>query len=340
MTFKVTINPAGHTIEVNDGETVLEAALRSGHVIPYSCRGGTCGSCLGKVCEGSVDYPDGRPLALSEQEQAEGKALFCQARPSSDLVIEAREIDAANDVQIRIMPCRIMQLEKLAPDVMKLSLKLPANERLQFLAGQYIDFLLRDGRRRSFSLANAPHNDDFLELHVRLVPDGEFTGHIFNNVKEKAIMRFQGPLGTFFLREDSQTPVIMMGGGTGFAPLKGMLEDMFHKGIERPVHLYWGARAQQDLYLNSLPTQWAERYPQLSYIPVLSEPDSDEPWTGRTGFVHQAVADDFPDLSGHEVYMSGPPPMINAAKRAFFDQGLTQDRLFYDSFDFAPDSQA
>jgi len=340
MAFKIRINPAGHEIKAQDGETVLEAALRSGHVLPYSCRGGTCGSCLGKIQEGSISYANGRPPALSEQEQAESKALFCQAHPSSDLIIEAREIDAVNDVQIRILPCRIMRLEKLAPDVMQLFLKLPANERLQFLAGQYIDFLLRDGRRRSFSLANAPHNDEFLELHVRLVPGGEFTSHIFNNVKEKAIMRFQGPLGTFFLREETQRPIIMLGGGTGFAPLKGILEDMFHKGIERPVHLYWGARAQQDLYQDELPMTWAEQYPQFSYTPVLSEPKPDDNWTGRTGFVHQAVAEDFPDLSAYEVYMCGPPPMIDAAKHAFFAQGLEHDRLFYDSFDFAPDSQA
>lgn len=339
MTFKVTINPAGHEIVVKDGETVLDAALRSGHVLPYSCRGGTCGSCMGKVCEGTVSYTQGRPAALSEQEQTEGKALFCQAHPLSDLVIEAREIDAVNDVQIRILPCRVMQLNKLAPDVMQLFLKLPANERLLFLAGQYIDILLRDGRRRSFSLANAPHNDEFLELHVRLVPDGEFTGFVFNSMKEKAIMRFQGPLGTFFLREDSQRPIIMVGGGTGFAPLKGILEDLFYKGLERPVHLYWGARAKQDLYLNELPAAWAEQHPHFRYTPVLSEAKPEDDWTGRTGFVHTAVAADYPDLSSHEVYMSGPPPMIEAAKSAFFAQNLASEHLFYDSFDFAPDSQ-
>ena len=337
MSYKVTINPKGHTISVDGKETVLEAALRSGHVLPYSCRGGTCGSCLGAVISGEISYENGRPPALSEQEQAQGKALFCQARPLSDLVIEAREIDAASDVQIRILPCRAMKLEKLASDVMRVSLKLPANERLQFLAGQYIDFLLRDGRRRSFSLANPPHDDEFLELHIRLVPGGEFTGFVFNAMKEKAILRFQGPLGTFFLREDSQKPIIMMAGGTGFAPLKGVLEHVFHKGLQRPIHLYWGARARQDLYLNSLPESWAEQYEFFHYTPVLSEAKPEDRWAGRSGFVHAAVAEDYPDLSAYEVYMSGPPPMIQTAKTAFFAQGLEPESLFYDSFDFAPD---
>ena len=337
MSYKVTINPKGETIQAEGQETVLEAALRTGHVLPYSCRGGTCGSCMGTVTSGEIHYEKGRPPALSEQEHAQGKALFCQARPKTDLVIEAREIDAASDVQIRILPCRAMQLEKLAPDVMQVNLKLPANERLQFLAGQYIDFLLRDGRRRSFSLANAPHDDEFLELHIRLVPGGEFTGFVFNAMKEKAILRFQGPLGTFFLREDSQKPMIMMAGGTGFAPLKGILEHLFHTGIERPIHLYWGARARQDLYLNDLPESWARQYPFFQYTPVLSEAEPEDHWDGRDGFVHAAVAEDYPDLSGYEVYMSGPPPMIQAAKTAFFAQGLVGENLFYDSFDFAPD---
>lgn len=337
MSYQITINPKGNTITAEANETVLEAALRTGHVVPYSCRGGTCGSCLGQVVRGNIQYPNGLPPALSEQEQGQGKALFCQAVPLTDLIIEAREIDAASDMQIRILPCRVIKLEKLADDVMRMYLKLPANEQLQFLAGQYIDFLLRDGRRRSFSLANAPHHE-FLELHVRLVPGGEFTSYIFNAMKEKAILRLQGPLGTFFVRADSKLPMIMMGGGTGFAPLKGMLETLFHDNDQRPVHLYWGARARADLYLDELVQSWQEKYPHFSYTPVLSEPDTD--WQGRTGFVHTAVAADYPDLSAHEVYMSGPPPMIEAAKTAFADCGLPSDQLFFDSFDYAPDRLA
>lgn len=338
MSHRVTIQPSGHTITVGDHETVLEAALHEGHVVPYSCRGGTCGACLGTVLEGKVGYPDDkRPPALSAAEQAAGKALFCQARPLTDLIIEAREIDAASDLQIRVLPCRVMELQKLSADVMRMCLKLPANEQLQFLPGQYIDILLRDGRHRSFSLANAPRPDASLELHVRHVPGGRFSDFVFRNMQLKAILRFQGPLGTFFLRPDSDRPIIMIGGGTGFAPLKSMLEEALDRTSERPIHLYWGARSRRDLYLNELPARWTREHARFRYTAVLSEPRPEDNWDGRVGLVHAAVAADYPDLSGYDVYMSGPPAMIEAAKQTFPEQGLPREQLFYDSFDYAND---
>ncbi len=340
MSYKVTIQSSGHEFWVEGVETVLEAALRAGHPLPYGCRNGTCGSCMGAVLSGQVAYQPDIPAALTPQDQAQGKALFCQARPCSDLVIQVREVEAVRDIPVKTLPCRVVQLQRLAPDVMRLYLKLPASERLQFLAGQYIAMLLRNGRRRDFSLANAPHADALLELHIRLVPGGEFTHYVFSELKENAILRFQGPLGTFFLREDSSRPIILMGGGTGFAPLKSILEHAFHIGVTRPMHLYWGVRARADLYLHALPRQWAEKHAGFRYTPVLSEPQSEDNWTGRTGFVHAAVAADYPDLSGYDVYMSGPPVMINAAKAAFAVQGLPAEQLFYDSFEFAPDSLA
>ncbi len=336
MPYHVIIQPGGHEFQVADNESVLDAALREkGSILPYGCRNGTCGSCMGTLLSGQVIYPEGRPSALSEREAIEGKALLCQARPDSDLVIEAREVKTAGDIPVRILPCRVEQRELLAPDVMRLSLRLPNTERLQFLAGQYVDILLADGRRRGFSLANPPHADGLLELHVRHVPGGFFTSYIFERMKEKALLRFQGPLGTFFLREDSPRPVILVGGGTGFAPLKGMLEHAFHIGWNHPLHLYWGARAQVDLYLNMLPQRWLEEYPRFRYTPVLSEPRIEDHWKGRTGWVHEAVIADYPDLSGYDVYMSGPPPMIDAAKPAFMAQGLPAEQLFYDSFEFS-----
>jgi CDP-4-dehydro-6-deoxyglucose reductase len=290
---------------------------------------------MGALLSGQVVYPEGRPPALSEREEVEGKALLCQARPVSDLIIEAREVKTGGDIPVKTLPCRVEQRELLAPDVMRLSLRLPSAERLQFLAGQYIDVLLADGRRRGFSLANPPHADDLLELHVRQVPGGFFTGYVFERMKDKALLRFQGPLGTFFLREDSPRPVILMGGGTGFAPLKGMLEHAFHIGWDRPLHLYWGARAKVDLYLDALPRRWVEEHANFRYTPVLSEPRQEDDWGGRIGWVHEAVAADYPDLSGYDVYMSGPPPMIEAAKPVFAAQGLPAEQLFYDSFDFS-----
>ncbi len=337
MPYHVVLRPSGHEFQVAENESVLDVALREkGAVLPYGCRNGTCGSCMGKILAGEIVYPADRPPGLSEREQAEGKALLCQARPQSDLVIEAREIKTGGDIAVKILPCRVERRELLAPDVMRLYLRLPSVERLQFLAGQYVDILLADGRRRSFSLANPPHADDLLELHVRRVPGGFFTDYVFDKMKEKALLRFQGPLGTFFLREDSPRPIILIGGGTGFAPLKGILEHAFHIGLGRPLHLYWGARAKVDIYLDGLPRRWEAEHPNFRYTPVLSEPRPEDGWGGRTGWVHEAVAADYPDLSGHEVYMSGPPPMIRAAKPAFAARGLPEERLYYDSFEFAP----
>jgi CDP-4-dehydro-6-deoxyglucose reductase len=336
MLYHITIQPSGHEFQVAANESVLDAALREkGSVLPYGCRNGTCGSCMGTILSGEVAYPDGRPPGLSESEQAGGKVLLCQARPRSDLVIEAREVKTGGDIAVRMLPCRVEQRELLAPDVMRLFLKLPNNERLQFLAGQYVDILLADGRRRGFSLANPPHADELLELHVRHVPGGVFTDYVFDKMKDKALLRFQGPLGTFFLREDSSRPIILMGGGTGFAPLKGMLEHVFHIELDRPLHLYWGARAKVDLYLDELPRRWAAEHPNFRYTPVLSEPRLEDGWLGRTGWVHEAVAADYPDLSSYDVYMSGPPPMIEVAKPAFAARGLPVEQLFYDSFEFS-----
>ena len=335
MFYHVTVQPSGHQFQVGENEAVLDAALREkGYALPYGCRNGTCGSCMGKILSGTVRYSDGRPPGLSEREQAEGQALLCQARPLSALVIEAREVKTG-DIAVKTLPCRVEKRELLAPDVMRLYLKVPNTERLQFLAGQYVDILLADGRRRGFSLANPPHADDLLELHVRQVPGGFFTGYVFERMKDKALLRFQGPLGTFFLREDSPRPIILIGGGTGFAPLKGMLEHAFHIRLDRLLHLYWGARAKVDLYLDELPRRWAAEHANFRYTPVLSEPRPEDVWEGRTGWVHEVVAADQPDLSGYDVYMSGPPPMIAAAKRVFAAQGLPPEQLFYDSFEFS-----
>ncbi len=338
--FKVRIEPSGHEFRTHGNETILEAALREGFNLPYSCRNGACGTCKGKVLSGRVDLGDYEAKALSEAERAEGKALFCRAVPLTDVVVEAREIGAAKDIVIKIMPCRVAKMERLAPDVMALYLKLPQTERLQFLAGQYIDILLKDGRRRGFSLANAPHDDAFLQLHVRHVPGGQFSGYVFGEMKEKALLRFEGPLGTFFLREDeTERPIILVAGGTGFAPMKGILEHAFYVGLERPLHLYWGARARVDLYLHELALGWAREHPNFRYTPVLSQARPEDHWDGRAGYVHAAVAQDYADLRAYDVYASGPPQMVEAAKATFSAQGLDPDRFFYDSFEYAKDSK-
>jgi len=335
MSYQVTIQSSGHTFAVEDSESILDAALRQGIILPYGCRNGACGSCMGTVAAGSVAYAHGLPPALSEQDAALHKALFCQAHPASDLTIQVREVDAAGDIEVKTLPCRVEKLEHLAHDVIRIYLRMPASERLQFLAGQYIEFLIKGHEPRAFSIANAPHDDEFIELHIRYVEGGLFTDQVFHHMKEKVMLRIRGPLGTFFLREDSQRPALLIGGGTGFAPLKGILEHAFRTGISKPLHLFWGVRARRDLYLDELPRRWAREHANFSYTPVLSEPAPEDNWSGETGFVTDSVIRHYPELAGHDIYMSGPPVMVEAGHGLFMCHGLDESRFFSDAFEYA-----
>jgi CDP-4-dehydro-6-deoxyglucose reductase len=329
----VTLQPGGLQFQVEDGEAVLAAALRQGFVLPYGCKNGACGSCKGKILSGTVDYGVYQQKALTEDEKVQGKALFCQAKPLGDLVLEARTIGAVKDILIKKLPCRVQKLERLADDVMVLHLKLPASEKLVFLAGQFIEFLLKDGGRRSFSIANPPHDAELIQLHVRHVAGGQFTDHVFNKMKERDILRCEGPMGTFFLREESDKPLVFVASGTGFAPIKAIIEHMFHKGIERPMTLYWGGRRPNDLYMNDLATGWATKHAHFKYVPVISDALPQDNWGGRTGFVHRAAMQDFPDLSGYQVYACGVPVMVDSAKRDLIAQcKLPEEEFYADSF--------
>jgi CDP-4-dehydro-6-deoxyglucose reductase len=336
MPHQITIKPSEHSFACPDGDTVLTAAMAADLALPYGCRNGACGSCKGKILDGRVDYGAHQASTLNDDEKARGLALFCCAKPLTDLVIEVKEVRRAGDLQIKRLPCRIESIAKPAPDVAIVKLKLPTTERLQYLAGQYIDFLLKDGRRRSFSLANPPHDDTLLELHIRHVPGGLFTDQLFTQYKGREILRLEGPFGSFFLRESSDKPIVFVAGGTGFAPIKAMIEHALHYRHARPMVLYWGARSKRDLYLPELPGTWQQGSRDFTFIPVLSEPADDDAWPGRTGFVHQAVLDDFADLSGYQVYACGAPAMIDVARRSFVDtRGLPEDEFFADSFTYA-----
>lgn len=336
MTHQITIQSSGHSYTAKAYETVLESAINAGVNIPYGCRNGTCGSCKGSILSGAVDYGDYADGTLTDAEKAAGKALFCCARPLSDLTIECREINSSV-IPPRIIPARVERKEQLSHDVMALFLKLPSNQSLQFMAGQYIEFLLKDGKRRAFSLANAPHVDNLIELHLRLIPGGQFTQYVFNEMPDKAIMRIEAPFGSFYLRDDSEKPIIMVAGGTGFAPLKGIIEHMLHHNMNRKIILYWGARSLQDLYMPALAEAWAASYPHITYIPVLSDATVEDNWQGRTGFVHQAVLDDFANvgLSEYEVYCCGAPGMVEVAHASFLQAGLAEDAFFSDAFNYA-----
>ncbi|MEJ2621242.1 MAG: CDP-6-deoxy-delta-3,4-glucoseen reductase [Candidatus Thiodiazotropha sp.] len=330
MSHTVKVEPSGHQFTVEENETILDAAIRQGINLPYGCRNGFCGDCRASLSQGEINYSNGQPPVMSDNET--DVCYICQASASSDLTIGVSEVVASSDIQTRIMPCKIDRIDRLNEDVILLKLKLPEGERLQFLAGQYLNFILNDGSKRAFSIANAPHDDTFIELHIRHVSGGAFTDQLFNGIQEKTILRIEAPLGSYYLREASERPIILMGGGTGFAPLKGIIEHAFQIGVSRPMHLYWGVRSRADLYLPDLPEEWAARYANFSYTPVLSEPD--QGWQGKTGWVHEAVIETYPDLSAYEVYMSGPPPMIQAGKETFLSHGLSDEKLYSDSFEY------
>ncbi|MDO8311684.1 MAG: CDP-6-deoxy-delta-3,4-glucoseen reductase [Sideroxyarcus sp.] len=333
MSFKTTIQPSRHSFPVDADETILEAALEHGYVLPYSCRNGACGVCKGKILEGSVDFGNPQAYALTEEEKSAGMVLFCCAKPLSDLVIESHEVSRVQDIPVKMLPCRVEKMVKVADDVMVLFLKLPTNERLQFLSGQYIDILQKVGTPRSFSLANAPHDDALLELHIRNIAGGTFTHHVFNTMKERDILRLKGPLGTFFLREDSDKPIIFVASGTGFAPVKAIIEHAIHIGFKREMHFYWGVRKASDLYMLDKIKAWEAH--GIKFTAVVS----DEQWSGRTGFVHQAVLEDFRDLSGYAVYACGAPVVVEAAHRDFTTQrGLPNEAFFSDAFTFVPNN--
>lgn len=337
MTFQVTIQPSQHQFTVTADQTVLDAALAAGILLPYSCRSGACSTCKAKVVSGSMQPVPSAEVVLSPEEREAGYTLLCQARATSDLVVESREIRLASDIQVRKLPSRVTSITRPAADVAVLQLQLPATETFKFYAGQYVELILKDGKRRSYSMANPPHSAAALELHIRHLPGGLFTDHVFGmgatQMKEREILRIEGPLGSFFLREDSDLPIVMLASGTGFAPIKSIIEHMVHQGIKRPVTLYWGGRRPADLYMHALAQSWAATIPNFTYVPVVSDALAEDAWTGRTGFVHRAVMEDFPDLAGHQVYACGAPIVVDSARREFVAHcKLPDDAFFADSF--------
>ena len=345
MSFNITVQPSGRSFQVDRDEPVLLAAIRQGIGLPYGCKDGACGSCKCRLLEGRVIHGAHQAKALSAAEEEAGWMLSCRASAQTDLVIEARTVAGLGEFPVRKLPTRVQQISRPAPDVAVLLMQLPANDSFQYKAGQYIEFILPDGDRRSYSMANAPHrqrqlipNDQpAMELHIRHMPGGKFTDRVFSTLKERDILRIEGPFGSFFLREEqpahSSMPIILLASGTGFAPIKALIEQMQHQGITRPTTFYWGCRSRADLYQHDWALQAAEQMPQLRYVPVLSEPRAEDHWTGRTGLVHRAVMADFADLSAHEVYACGAPVMVDAARTDFTRLcGLPEGNFNADSF--------
>jgi CDP-4-dehydro-6-deoxyglucose reductase, E3 len=343
MSYQVTVQPSGKQFTVEPNQFVLEAGIKQGVVLPYGCKNGACGSCKCKLVSGEIEQGSHQPGALSAKEIEAGMMLTCCAKLKTDIVVEARVVAAAGDIPIRKMPCRLSSLTKAAPDVMILKLQLPASEKLQYLAGQFVELILKDGSRRAYSMACAPHLAEQVELHVRHLPGGKFTDPLFGvtqpALKEKDLLRFEGPLGTFFMREDSDKPMVLLASGTGFAPIKALIEQAQFKSVTRPMTLYWGGRRPQDLYMHELCVAWAKEMPNFKYIPVVSDALPEDAWTGRSGFVHKAVMEDFADLSGYQVYACGAPIVIDSAQAEFVSKcHLPADEFYADSFTTAADT--
>lgn len=324
---------SGKTFRANADETILEAALRQNVALVYGCKNGACSVCKGKLISGKIDDSMMRAGILSEDETKAGMILLCSTKALSDLVLEAKESDAAP--AIKTLPARIEQIERIH-DVAILKLKLPASERFVFKAGQYIDILMKDGNARSFSIANSPHDAASLELHIRHLRGGSFSEYVFNHLKEKEIIRFKGPMGSFTIDEQNQSPTILLASGTGFAPIQSIVEYLNYLSDSRPLTLYWGARNLSELYFHEKALNWTKTRPNFHYIPVLSEPEASDHWTGRVGLVHEAVLQDFESLASFEVYACGAPVMVEAAFNDFTKmRGLNAEQFHSDAF-FSP----
>ncbi len=335
-THQIIVQPSGRAFASQGDETILSAAIRAGVGMPYGCKDGACGSCKCKKLSGSVVHGTHQAKALTPEDEAAGYVLTCCATPQSDVVLESRQVTDESAFPVRKMPVRVAALEKMAHDVMQVRLQLPAMEKFRYHAGQYVEFIMRDGARRAYSMATPPHLQDTapgMELHIRHMPGGMFTDHVFATMKEKEILRIEGPFGSFHLHEDSDKPVILLASGTGFAPIKALILHMQHIGFKRPATLYWGGRRPQDLYLDAWIREQAAQLPFLTYVPVVSDAQPEDAWTGRTGYVHQAVLDDFADLSAHQVYACGAPIVVDSARTAYTRQGgLPEDEFFADAF--------
>ncbi len=331
--FSVLVQPSGRAFSVEATETLLAGGIRQGIGLPYGCKDGACGSCKCKKISGTVIHGNHQDKALSAAEEVAGMVLTCCATATSDLVLESRQVSLEGALPVRKMPARISSLERVSPDVIRLQLQLPASESFQYRAGQYLDVLLRDGARRSYSMANAPHTGPGLELHIRHMPGGRFTDLVFGSMKERDIVRIEGPMGSFFLREDSDKPIVLLASGTGFAPIKALIEHMQERQITRPATLFWGGRRPHDLYMDDWVRAQCAVMPHLSYVPVVSDALPEDNWRGRTGFVHQAVLEDIPDMSAYQVYACGAPVVVDSAQRDFSDlAGLDEAEFFADAF--------
>jgi len=336
MTYTVTLAEEQTEFCCEQNQSILDAALQNGITLSYGCRNGLCGSCKGLLLSGTIDYPEGQPGGLDQDEIDQGEALFCKAVPTSDVSIRVTVVQPVPDIEVKTLPAKVKQIDYLSDDVIRLILQLPAVEPFNFKAGQWVYFVLKDGRKRAFSIANSPNDNNEIELQIRHAIGGIFTDFVFDNLEVGALLRIEGPHGTFYYQADER-PVLLVAGGTGFAPIKGIFEEISQLGVKQPIHLFWGSRAKQDLYQQGLVEQWMDDY-SIQYTPVLSDAEQQDNWQGETGFVHQAVVRAYPQMADFVVYMAGPPQMIESCRDSFASAGLPSSQMHYDSFDYSTDA--
>lgn len=334
MSFTITNQQTGSSFKAEGDDTILDAALKSNLVFPYGCRSGVCGACKCQIISGEIEYGPHEDFALTEEEANEGMALICCAKAVSDVVLDSREISAEKRVTIKMLPCRVSTINTLCDDVKQVFLQLPKTQNFEFINGQYIDIILKDGQRRSFSVANSASEAQLegLELHVRLIPDGYFTPRIFNSMKARDVLRFEGPFGTYIWQSTADTPILMIATGTGFAPIKALIQQSLAENPEQQIHLFWGGRLIKDLYMLELVQQWEQDYPNFKFTPVLSQ---QQDWDGAKGYVQDAVLATYDNIAPFDVYASGSPVMIHSLRESLGQNGMKNDHFFFDSFEFS-----
>ncbi|WP_254318106.1 FAD-binding oxidoreductase [Paraburkholderia sp. CNPSo 3272] len=329
-TFVVKFEPSNVELPCEGDSTLLDTALTAGFFPKHSCRRGECRACETRILSGEVRYgSDVAPDGLKRDH-----CLTCLAIPVTDVVLDSPEVSSVPGRRIVKAGARVTAVDRVSEDVTVVRVQIPVNTGFTFEAGQYVDVVLRDGTRRSYSMANSPAEEGQIEWHIRAMPGGRFSQHVYQNLKPKDLLRIEGPYGSFVL-SDADAPLIFLASGTGYAPIAAMMREHRDRIAARGATFYWGARREKDLYAMEEVNAWAKSASGLMFVPVLSDPD--ENWDGRTGFVHEAVQKDYPDLSRLEVYACGNPLMIDAARHAFRTEcGLPEDRFLSDSFVTAP----
>ncbi|MCA1998113.1 MAG: 2Fe-2S iron-sulfur cluster binding domain-containing protein, partial [Armatimonadetes bacterium] len=343
MSHTLTIEPLGETIEVEEGQTILDACLRQGVWLPHACGHGLCGTCKVDVVEGDVDHADASSFALLDFERSEGKTLACTARMLSDVTIEA-DVDEEPDarrIPVRDFTGTVVRLDDLTHDVKGVFIELPG-EGIDFQAGQYVNLTVPGVEgARAFSLANPPSQRNLVELHVRRVPGGKATGYIHDQLKVGDTLTLAGPYGRFFVRKSAGEPMIFLAGGTGLSSPKSMILDLLEEGRTEPMLLIHGVRALRDLYDRALFEDLAARHANLTYVPVLSDKQPEDDWRGETGFVHEALQRALGGMfAGRKAYLCGPPPMIEACIRTLMQGRLFERDIFTERFLTAADADA